>query len=330
MSAKDQISAMLDELMGTSRNGEKSNSSYNFDDRSVCRAFLLGCCPYMILQQTKADMGSCNKIHDLALKADYEKALQKRSDYNFEYDALAAIEKFIAESDRRKEIAKIRLKESQEELGEEAAKKMQKLNEVDEEIAKKLAKAEEYGSEGDADNSLKMMEEVDELKEKKKEMEQLFNSSMPASAFQQQKLRICDICSAHLGIHDNDRRLVDHFSGKLHLGFITIREKLEELKKKVAELREQRKNNRDNEKKRSRSRSRGSSSRYKRSDSKSRRSRSRSRDRYRRSPDSRSRRSPNSSRDKDRRDRDRDYDSRKSSYYHKSGRNGRRRSRSRS
>lgn len=53
---------------------------------------------------------------------------------------------------------------------------------------------------------------------------------MPASAFQQQKLRICDICSAHLGIHDNDRRLVDHFSGKLHLGFITIREKLEELK----------------------------------------------------------------------------------------------------
>lgn len=31
-------------------------------------------------------MGNCNKIHDLALKADYEKALQKRSDYNFEYD----------------------------------------------------------------------------------------------------------------------------------------------------------------------------------------------------------------------------------------------------
>lgn len=84
---------------------------------------------------------------------------------------MVAIEKFVAESDRRKEIAKIRLKESQEELGEEAAKKMQKLNEVDEEIAQKLAKAEEYGSEGDADNSLKMMEEVDELKEKKKEME---------------------------------------------------------------------------------------------------------------------------------------------------------------
>ena len=30
------------------------------------------------------------------------------------------------------------------------------------------------------------------------------------------------------GKHDNDRRLADHFGGKLHLGFIKIREKLEE------------------------------------------------------------------------------------------------------
>ena len=52
----------------------------------------------------------------------------------------------------------------------------------------------------------------------------------PASSFQQQKLRVCEVCSAYLGLHDNDRRLADHFGGKLHLGFIEIREKLEELK----------------------------------------------------------------------------------------------------
>lgn len=52
---------------------------------------------------------------------------------------------------------------------------------------------------------------------------------MPASSYQQQKLRVCEVCSAYLGIHDNDRRLADHFGGKLHLGFITIREKLAEL-----------------------------------------------------------------------------------------------------
>ena len=53
---------------------------------------------------------------------------------------------------------------------------------------------------------------------------------MPASSYQQQKLRVCEVCGAYLGIHDNDRRLADHFGGKLHLGFITIREKLEDLK----------------------------------------------------------------------------------------------------
>lgn len=56
---------------------------------------------------------------------------------------------------------------------------------------------------------------------------------MPASSFQQQKLRVCEVCSAYLGLHDNDRRLADHFGGKLHLGFIEIREKLEKLRVRV-------------------------------------------------------------------------------------------------
>lgn len=61
------------------------------------------------------------------------------------------------------------------------------------------------------------------------EAEQEYRNSMPASSYQQQKLRVCEVCSAYLGIHDNDRRLADHFGGKLHLGFIKIREKLADL-----------------------------------------------------------------------------------------------------
>lgn len=59
---------------------------------------------------------------------------------------------------------------------------------------------------------------------------------MPASSFQQQKLRVCEVCSAYLGLHDNDRRLADHFGGKLHLGFIEIREKLEKLRVRTEQL----------------------------------------------------------------------------------------------
>lgn len=62
------------------------------------------------------------------------------------------------------------------------------------------------------------------------ENQDVYRNSMPASSFQQQKLRVCEVCSAYLGLHDNDRRLADHFGGKLHLGFIEIREKLEKLR----------------------------------------------------------------------------------------------------
>lgn len=57
---------------------------------------------------------------------------------------------------------------------------------------------------------------------------------MPASTYQQQKLRVCDVCSAYLGLHDNDTRLADHFAGKLHLGFIEIREQHQKLKASAA------------------------------------------------------------------------------------------------
>ncbi|GJT35842.1 putative RNA-binding protein Luc7-like protein 2 [Tanacetum coccineum] len=52
-----------------------------------------------------------------------------------------------------------------------------------------------------------------------------------------QKLRVCDICGAFLSVYDSDRRLADHFGGKLHLGYMQIREKL-------ADLMEERNNNR--------------------------------------------------------------------------------------
>lgn len=77
---------------------------------------------------------------------------------------------------------------------------------------------------------MKLMEDVENLKKEKTAAEIEYRNSMPASSYQQQKLRVCEVCSAYLGIHDNDRRLADHFGGKLHLGFITIRERLDELK----------------------------------------------------------------------------------------------------
>ena len=64
-----------------------------------------------------------------------------------------------------------------------------------------------------------------------------------------------EVCSSYLGLHDNDRRLADHFGGKLHLGFIDLRNRLQELEKYCEEHKEEYEKKRATEK-RSRSRSR--------------------------------------------------------------------------
>lgn len=70
MTAHDQMRAMLDQLMGTGRNGNFIHSQYSqkieliiflgennkfhvkFNDPRVCKSFLLSCCPHEILSST--------------------------------------------------------------------------------------------------------------------------------------------------------------------------------------------------------------------------------------------------------------------------------------
>ncbi|KAM9580002.1 putative RNA-binding protein Luc7-like 2 isoform 5-T6 [Guaruba guarouba] len=200
-----------------------------FNDDRVCKSHLLNCCPHDVLSGTRMDLGECLKVHDLALRADYEIA-SKDQDFFFELDAMDHLQSFIADCDRRTEVAKKRLAETQEEISAEVAAKAERVHELNEEIGKLLARVEQLGADGNVEESQKVMDEVEKARVKKREAEEVYRNSMPASSFQQQKLRVCEVCSAYLGLHDNDRRLADHFGGKLHLGFIEIREKLEELR----------------------------------------------------------------------------------------------------
>uniref|UniRef100_A0A8C5PPU2 LUC7 like 2, pre-mRNA splicing factor n=1 Tax=Leptobrachium leishanense TaxID=445787 RepID=A0A8C5PPU2_9ANUR len=257
-----------------------------FSDDRVCKSHLLNCCPHDILSGTRMDLGECMKVHDLALRADYEIA-SKRQDFFFELDATDHLQSFISDCDRRTDIAKKRLADTQEEISAEVAAKAERVHELNEEIGKLLAKAEQLGAEGNVEESQKVMDEVEKTRIRKREAEEIYRNSMPASSFQQQKLRVCEVCSAYLGLHDNDRRLADHFGGKLHLGFIEIREKLDELKRLVAEKQEKRNQDRlkrreerdreERDKLRKRSRSRDRRKHRSRSSSRDRKRKTRSR-----------------------------------------------------
>ena len=97
-------------------------------------------------------------------------------------------------------------------------------------IGEKIAAAEALGSGGELDECLKIMQEVEKIKIEKQSAEDEYRGSVPISSQQAQKLRVCEVCSAYLSLYDNDRRLADHFGGKLHLGFVNVREKITELK----------------------------------------------------------------------------------------------------
>eukprot|EP00189_Rhodosorus_marinus_P010712 CAMPEP_0184740436 /NCGR_PEP_ID=MMETSP0315-20130426/3464_1 /TAXON_ID=101924 /ORGANISM="Rhodosorus marinus, Strain UTEX LB 2760" /LENGTH=481 /DNA_ID=CAMNT_0027210121 /DNA_START=119 /DNA_END=1565 /DNA_ORIENTATION=- len=49
-----------------------------------------------------------------------------------------------------------------------------------------------------------------------------------------QKLRVCEQCGAFLSIFDSEKRLQDHFGGKMHLGYLGLRRKLDDLRNDTA------------------------------------------------------------------------------------------------
>uniref|UniRef100_A0A6N2LCL3 Uncharacterized protein n=1 Tax=Salix viminalis TaxID=40686 RepID=A0A6N2LCL3_SALVM len=135
-------------------------------------------------------------------------------------------------------------------------------------INEKLKKAEDLGEQGMVDEAQKALEEAEALKKLPARQEPAADSSKYTAAdvrITDQKLRVCDICGAFLSVYDSDRRLADHFGGKLHLGYMQIREKLTELQenkhRKVDRHDDQRskEQSRDRDREPSRDRDRGDS-----------------------------------------------------------------------
>uniref|UniRef100_A0ACD5YTK7 Uncharacterized protein n=1 Tax=Avena sativa TaxID=4498 RepID=A0ACD5YTK7_AVESA len=98
-------------------------------------------------------------------------------------------------------------------------------------IDEKLKKAEELGESGMIDEAQKLLDEAEALRKLAVRPQPVPDSAKMSAHVQttDQKLRLCDICGAFLSVYDSDRRLADHFGGKLHIGYMLIREKLSEL-----------------------------------------------------------------------------------------------------
>ncbi|EDO34740.1 predicted protein, partial [Nematostella vectensis] len=86
-----------------------------FTSDRVCKSYLMGLCPHQLFNNTKMDLGSCQKIHNPALKADFE-AASKTRDYGYNMDQMEHLQSFINDCDRKIAIAKKRLEDTQDEF----------------------------------------------------------------------------------------------------------------------------------------------------------------------------------------------------------------------
>ncbi|BFZ62162.1 ubiquitin-specific protease doa4 [Saitoella coloradoensis] len=223
---------LLEQLMGSDAFGSSNAAaSVPFTDSRVCRSYLCGDCPHDMFTNTKMDLGPCPRMHSEKHKAEYEEA-RKNRDFGYEWDYQRDLSKYVNECDRRIDVAQRRLEKTPEELAR-TNQLVRDITGLEASITAALAEIEVLGELGEVSRAIEEYSKVQNLKfdktQKEEELKQLSDNS---GASGHQKLQVCDVCGAYLSKLDNDRRLADHFGGKMHMGYAQMRKRLKELAEK--------------------------------------------------------------------------------------------------
>ncbi|CAN0299510.1 unnamed protein product [Ectocarpus sp. 6 AP-2014] len=259
-SQMDSQRALLDELMGVNRNLDNEEGVVDdFKDERVCKAYLCGLCPHDLFSNTKQDLGACDYLHDEELKRQYEADVAKGEDYGYDKHLESILVNHIQEVDKKISRSQRRLEEGGQgamAMDTASLRNNEEIMKMEVQMSEIMKNAEAKGEEGDVDEAQELFEQAEELQRTKAELEAkaLQDSIMEARAQSaplhlatsnptaqelgnatQQKLRVCDICGALLSIFDSNDRLAEHFGGKLHIGFVDIRTKLESIHKERVE-----------------------------------------------------------------------------------------------
>lgn len=226
---------LLEQLIGRDVliNPSRQRHDLGIYDPKVCKLFLMGACPYDLFSGTKQEMGKCNKIHLEKHKLQYEKEVSQDKEFpQFESEVMSVLTRFIVDCNRKIDVSLKRLEPAPEERAKisDAARELEvieaRINIMQRELEKlvnvgELTKAIEHGV------NLSEMNVRREFYIKR-----LRDVTDNAGQSQQQKLQVCEACGAYLSRLDTDRRLSDHYLGKLHLAYVRMRSVLADLKRK--------------------------------------------------------------------------------------------------
>jgi uncharacterized membrane protein YgcG len=218
-------------------------------DPKVCRAYLVGNCPHDLFTNTKNELGPCPKAHNEVLKTEYQEAdAEQKRRWGFEFDYMRDMQHHIDSCNRKIDSAQRRLEKTPEEIRQTNALvchvdvhvlvkdaytiQLKAINELTKSIEAGMLEIQIMGEEGMVNMAVqeftKLRMKKAEKEERERELRALSDTGGPSG---HQKLQVCDVCGAYLSRLDNDRRLADHFYGKMHLGYAQMRKSYEALQK---------------------------------------------------------------------------------------------------
>ncbi|VEU21892.1 DEKNAAC102882 [Brettanomyces naardenensis] len=207
------------------RTAQLTNPSV-LENPRICKSFIVGKCPYDIFSGTKENFGRCPKIHQEKYKLLYEAARAKgikmpRHDYELDY--LRDLEIFINECNRKIEMAERRLRYTAEEK-ESLSNITREMDELDTRIALTTQEIQILSDKEDLDKAIDLSKSLKRYVHDRSELASTYSEMLEnINQSAQQKLQVCTECGAYLSRLDNDKRLVDHFMGKIHLGYVEMR-----------------------------------------------------------------------------------------------------------
>ncbi|KAK9465422.1 hypothetical protein V1512DRAFT_265862 [Lipomyces arxii] len=227
---------LLEQLMGADALAGRTSKrqEISLTDPRVCKSYLVGTCPHDLFTNTKQDLGLCPKIHSEGQKAEYLRERDNGRDFSsFEFDYLRDLEKYVLDCNRRIDAAQRRLERTPDEIAQTTAI-LKAIDQINEAIDASLLEIEVLGEYGLIERALKEYYNIKvkrhDREAKERELRNINDNLGPSG---HQKLQVCDVCGAYLSRLDNDRRLADHFGGKMHQGYAQMRASYKALQEKI-------------------------------------------------------------------------------------------------
>ena len=226
---------LLEQLMGKDALDPRGTrrQEINLYDPNICKSFLVDVCIHDLFVGTKSDLGPCPRLHLEKHKMEYQHQISKGKEFReFALEHEKNLERHVFDTNRRVEIASRRLEKTPEDIYKlnQITRELEQLN-MD--ITLGLEEIELLGQQGEISRALYELENLEKKRTETEAKEKDMRNLSEVSGFSgHQKLQVCQDCGAYLSRIDNDRRLADHFSGKMHKGFVQLRAAYEEIRAK--------------------------------------------------------------------------------------------------